>query len=68
MLQRTSLLEKRKKKKAELDKNLGIVKILVERDLKVQNKKSEDDFVDLEKLDPQTTKFVVSEELKNLLL
>ena len=68
MLQRTSLLEKRKKKKAELDKNLGIVKTLVERDLKVQNKKSEDDFVDLDRLNPQTTKFVVSEELKNLLL
>jgi hypothetical protein len=35
MLQRTSLLEKRKKKKAELDKNLSLVKTLVERDLKV---------------------------------
>jgi hypothetical protein len=68
MLQRTSLLEKRKKKKAELDKNLGIVKILVERDLKVQNKKSDDDYVEFDRLNPQTTKFVVSEELKNLLL
>ena len=68
MLQRTSLLEKRKKKKAELDKNLGIVKILVERDLKVQNKKSDDDYVEFDRLNPQTTKFVVCEELKNLLL
>ena len=62
------MLEKRKKKKAELDKNLGIVKILVERDLKVQNKKSDDDYVEFDRLNPQTTKFVVSEELKNLLL
>lgn len=34
MLQRTSLLEKRKKKKVELDKNTQLAKQITERDLK----------------------------------
>ncbi len=47
MLQRTSLLEKRKKKKIELDKNSSIAKTLVERDLKVQNKRAENDYLEI---------------------
>jgi hypothetical protein len=67
MLQRTSLLEKRKKKRAELDKLLLTAKNLVERDIKQSNKKGEDDYIDLEKLDPLRTKFIVSEELKTIM-
>ncbi len=47
MLQRTSLLEKRKKKKIELDKNSQLAKSLVERDLKVQNKRAENDYLEI---------------------
>ncbi len=47
MLQRTSLLEKRKKKKIELDKNSQLAKTLVERDLKVQNKRAENDYLEI---------------------
>lgn len=68
MLQRTSLLEKRKKKKVELDKNTVVARTLVERDLKVQNKKTENDYLEIDKLDPQTSKFAVSEDLNNLLV
>lgn len=35
MLQRTSLMEKRKKKKVELDKNTQTAKIVFERDIKI---------------------------------
>ena len=65
MLQRTSLLEKRKKKKAEYEKLLMIIKNKVEMDLKHQNKKSDDDFIDLEKLDPIISKFFVTDVVKN---
>ena len=67
MLQRTSLLEKRKKKKAEYEKLLMIIKNKVEMDLKHQNKKSDDDFIDLEKLDPIISKFFVTDDVKNLI-
>jgi hypothetical protein len=39
MLQRTSLLEKRKKKRGELDKISSIVKSTIEKDIRQQNKK-----------------------------
>lgn len=50
MLQRTSLLEKKKKKKAELTKMLDMIKTKIEMDMKASNKKSSDDYVDLESL------------------
>lgn len=48
MLQRTTLLEKKKKKKTELTKILDTIKNKVEMDMKAYNKKASDDFVDLE--------------------
>ena len=60
-------MEKRKKKKAELDKSLGLVKGIVERDIKLQNRRSEDEFIELDKLNPLTAKFAVSEDLKSIL-
>ena len=46
MLQRTSLMEKRKKKKVEFDKNIDVTKKCIDRDLKQQNKKSDGDYID----------------------
>ena len=66
MLQRTSLLEKRKRKRVELDKLLAIAKSLVERDIKQSNKKVEGDYIDIEKLDPSRTRFIVSDELMKI--
>lgn len=68
MLQRTSLLEKRKKKKVELDKNTQLAKQITERDLKNQNKRADNDFLEIDKLDPQTSKFAVLEDLSGLLV
>jgi len=48
MLQRTSLLEKKKKKKAEMTKVLDLIKTKIEIDFKAQNKRSADDFIDME--------------------
>lgn len=50
MLQRISLLERKKKKKADLDKLVATIKQKIELDLKQQNKKGEDDFLALETL------------------
>jgi len=52
MLQRTNLLEKRKKKKVELDKISQTTRSGIERDLKMQNKKSNDDYLDLSLINP----------------
>ena len=60
-------MEKRKKKRGELDKLLITVKSLVERDIKCSNKKNDADYVDLDKLDPLRVRFIVSEELKEIL-
>ena len=62
MLQRTSLMEKRKKKKAEFDKNLTITKQCIERDLKQQNKKSEEDYIDLPLINPAKAKFSIAND------
>lgn len=67
MLQRTSLLERRKKKKTEFEKIVQTVKGKIELDLRSQNKKSDDDFVELDKLDPRTTKFQIQEDFKTTL-
>ncbi len=67
MLQRTSLMEKRKKKKVELDKNTQTAKIVFERDIKNQNKKSDNDYMEIEKLDPNASKFFVQEDMKSVI-
>lgn len=67
MLKRTTLLEKKKKKKNELDRVTQLVKTKIEFDLKNQNKKMEGDYVDLEKLDPATTVFTISDDLRQIL-
>lgn len=67
MLQRTSLLEKRKKKKNEFDKMLQTTRTKIELDMKQQNKKADDDFVDLNQLDARVVKFEVTDDLKNII-
>jgi len=67
MLKRNSLLEKRKKKKADFDKVLNMAKSKIELDLKNQNKKSETDFVNLDELEVSKAKFVVAEDVRQLI-
>eukprot|EP00347_Sterkiella_histriomuscorum_P010288 403376879 len=67
MLKRTSFLDKKKKKKAELDKILSIVKTKIEFDLKTQNKKKDQDYVDLEQLEPETFSYYISDDLAPVL-
>lgn len=57
MLQRTSLLEKKKKKKTEMTKILDLIKGKIESDFKGQNKKSAEDFIDMESFSPDNAKF-----------
>lgn len=60
-------MEKRKKKKTEVDKNAQTTKGVIERDLKSQNKKADDDFIELAVIDPRKVKFVVSVELNAII-
>ena len=62
MLQRNSLQEKRKKKKAEFDKTAAITKQCIERDLKQQNKKSDEDYIELPLINPAIAKFVIAND------
>ena len=61
------MLEKRKKKKNEYDKVVSTVRGKIESDIRLQNKKSDDDFIDLEKLEISTTKFTVQDDFKSIL-
>jgi len=56
MLQRTSLLERRKRKRNDLDKHVATFRSKIDVDLKLANKKSEQDYVDLEKLSVEEAK------------
>jgi hypothetical protein len=56
MLQRTSLLERRKRKRNDLDKHVATFRSKVDVDLKQANKKSDSDYVDLEKLSVEEAK------------
>ena len=67
MMQRTFLFDKKKKRKNELDKAISGARNKVELDLKQQNKKSDNDYIDLDKLEPNNIRFAVSEDLKVLL-
>ena len=67
MLQRISLLERKKKKKADLDKLIATIKHKIELDLKQKNKKGEDDFVELHTLETRFIKFSITEDVKGLL-
>ena len=62
MLQRISLLERRKKKKVDLEKAIQVTRSKLEVDLKQQNKKSEDDYLELEKIDAKNVKFSLSSD------
>lgn len=62
MLQRNSFMEKRKKKKAEFDKTSFFTKQCIERDLKQQNKKSDEDYIELPLINPACAKFVISSD------
>jgi hypothetical protein len=63
-LKRNALMDKRKKKKADLEKFFGMIKGKMEKDLKDQNKKSEEDFMSLDELCPATCRFSISEQIK----
>lgn len=67
MLQRTSLLDKKKKKKVELEKVVSMAKNKIEYDLKHQNKKGDDDYIDLTQIEPFNTKFILTDDLTTLL-
>jgi len=67
MLHRTSLLEKRKKKKNDVDKHIATCRGKVEHDLKASNKKSDADYVDLNQLDADSAKVKLSTEAKETL-
>lgn len=64
LLKRNALMDKRKKKKADLEKFFGMIKGKMEMDLKNQNKKSDKDFISLEDMDPTNVKYVVSNEIR----
>jgi hypothetical protein len=57
-------LERRKKKKIEYEKVSLTTRNGIERDLKQQNKKSQDDYLELNIIDPCQAKFVISGEIK----
>lgn len=48
MLQRTQLLEKRKKRKGELEKTVQLTKSKIEIDVRQQLRQGDDDYVDLQ--------------------
>jgi len=64
MLKRIHLLEKKNKKKTEYERGITLLKQVIERELKVQNSKSNKDFVNLSDLLPETMVFVPSEKFK----
>jgi len=67
MLKRNSFLEKRKKKKADLEKVFNMTKHKIEIDLKNQNRKSETDFINLEEIEPSKLQYTVSKDLQGLI-
>jgi len=64
MLRRIHLLEKKNKKKTEYERGVCLLKQIIERELKVQNAKSNKDFPRLADLHPDTMVFVASEKFK----
>lgn len=67
MMQRTCLLERKKRKKQELDKLISMANAKIKVDLNKQNKKSDDDYLDLEQVDASSVKYAITEDLKELL-
>ena len=65
MLKRINLLARKNQKKSDLEKTLGLVKQKIEVILKFQNKRSENDFMELSEI-PRNFVFRVSEELKSI--
>ena len=64
MLRRIHLLEKKNKKKTEYERGITLLKQIIERELKMQNAKSNKDFPNLADLQPDTMVFVASEKFK----
>lgn len=67
LLKRNSLMDKKKKKKRDLDKIFSLIQGKMELDLKNLNKKSEKDFMTIDELNPSTFKFEISKEVKPLI-
>jgi hypothetical protein len=65
MLKRINLLARKNQKKSDLEKTLGLVKQKIEVILKFQNKRSENDFIELADI-PRNFVFRVPEELKSI--
>lgn len=66
MLKRHSLLNKKNSKKSELDKTFAMINQKIVATLKQQNKKSENDFIELSSLRPDSFVFKMPPDLKEL--
>jgi len=66
MLKRHSLLNKKNQKKSELDRTLSMINQKVVATLKQQNKKSENDFIELSSLRAESFVFKMPSDLKEL--
>lgn len=66
MLKRISLLNKKNAKKQELDKTFSMISNKIVATLKQQNKKSENDYVELTSLKPESFVFDMPSDLKEL--
>lgn len=61
MLKRHNLLGKKNKQKTELERTSNMIKTTIELQLRQQNKKSENDFIELAQLQPNFTLKLTSE-------
>ena len=66
MLKRISILNKKNSKKTELDRTFTMISQKIVTTLKQQNKKSENDYVELNSLKPESFIFDMPSDLKEL--
>ena len=67
MLKRISLLNNKNKLKSELDRTLNMIRCKLEMTLKQQNKRHENDFIELKDLKPDKFVFKAPNDLKELI-
>jgi hypothetical protein len=65
MLKRIHLLTKKNNKKSELDRTLSLIKAKIEAILRQQNKRSENDYLELVDLNPNTFVFRPGDDLRS---
>jgi hypothetical protein len=66
MLKRHSLLSKKNQKKSELDRTFAMINQKIVATLKQQNKKSENDFIELSSLQANSFNFKMPQDLKEI--